>query len=152
MLEICPTIAAAKPSCEIHPLFVGEREDPVRLVFSGAAGPGVVVGMVDMGTRLRLVANEIDAIDPPADLPKLPVARALWVPRAGLHDLGRIVAAGRWPAPHRLHRRRSASRSSETSPRWSGSSWWPSTARTDAERFRQETDWSNAYWHLAGAI
>ena len=60
---------------------MGEREDPVRLVFTGAAGPGVVVGMVDMGTHLRLVANEIDAIDPPADLPELPVARALWVPR-----------------------------------------------------------------------
>ncbi len=102
MLEICPTIAAATPACEIHPLFVGEREDPVRLVFSGAAGPGVVVGLVDMGTRLRLVANEIDAIDPPSDLPTLPVARALWVPRAGLHHRGRVVAVGGRPAPHGL--------------------------------------------------
>jgi L-arabinose isomerase len=81
MLEVCPTIAGARPSCEIHPLFVGEREDPVRLVFSGAPGPGVVVGFVDMGTHLRLVANEIDAVAPPSDLPELPVARALWVPR-----------------------------------------------------------------------
>jgi L-arabinose isomerase len=81
MLEVCPTIAAATPSCEIHPLFVGEREDPVRLVFTAAPGPGVVVGMVDMGTHLRLVANEVDAIEPPGDLPALPVARALWVPR-----------------------------------------------------------------------
>ena len=81
MLEVCPSIAGAKPTCEIHPLFVGEREDPVRLVFTGAAGPGVVVGMVDMGTHLRLVANEVDAIDAPSDLPKLPTARALWVPR-----------------------------------------------------------------------
>jgi L-arabinose isomerase len=81
MLEVCPSIAAARPRCEIHPLFVGEREDPVRLVFSGAAGPATIVGMVDMGTHLRLVANEVDAIGPPADLPSLPVARALWVPR-----------------------------------------------------------------------
>jgi L-arabinose isomerase len=81
MLEVCPSIAGATPSCEIHPLFVGEREDPVRLVFTGAAGPGLVVGMVDMGTHLRLVANEVDAIDPPGDLPALPTARALWVPR-----------------------------------------------------------------------
>jgi len=81
MLEVCPTIAAATPTCEIHPLFVGEREDPVRLVFSGAPGPGVVVGFVDMGTHLRLVANEIEAVAPPSDLPELPVARALWVPR-----------------------------------------------------------------------
>ena len=81
MLEVCPTIAGARPSCEIHPLFVGGREDPVRLVFTAAPGPGVVVGLVDMGTHLRLVANEIDAIEAPADLPALPVARALWVPR-----------------------------------------------------------------------
>ena len=81
MLEVCPTIAGATPTCEIHPLFVGEREDPVRLVFTGAAGPGVVVGLVDMGTHLRLVANEVDAIDAPSDLPALPTARALWVPR-----------------------------------------------------------------------
>jgi len=81
MLEVCPTIAAARPRAEIHPLFVGEREDPVRLVFTGAPGPAVVVGFVDMGTHLRLVANEIDAIEPRGDLPALPVARALWVPR-----------------------------------------------------------------------
>ena len=53
----------------------------MRLVFTGAAGPGVVVGLVDMGTHLRLVANEVDAIDAPSDLPALPTARALWVPR-----------------------------------------------------------------------
>jgi L-arabinose isomerase len=91
MLEVCPSIAAGTPSCEIHPLFVGEREDPVRLVFTGAAGPGVVVGMVDMGTHLRLVANEIDAIDPPGELPALPTARALWVPRPDF-----TVAAESW--------------------------------------------------------
>jgi L-arabinose isomerase len=70
---------------------VGERDDPVRLVFTGAAGPGVVVGMVDMGTHLRLVANEIDAIDPPGELPALPTARALWVPRPDF-----TVAAESW--------------------------------------------------------
>ncbi len=152
MLEICPTIAAAQPSCEIHPLFVGEREDPVRLVFTGAAGPGVVVGMVDMGTRLRLVANEIDAIDPPADFPRLPVARALVGAAAGLHHLGRIVAASRVGRTTRPTRRRSASRSSRTSPRWSLSSWSPSRPRPTQSSFRKEVHWSNAYWHLAGAI
>jgi len=91
MLEVCPSIAGARPSCEIHPLFVGDRDDPVRLVFTGAAGPGVVVGMVDMGTHLRLVANEIDAIDPPGELPALPTARALWVPRPDF-----TVAAEAW--------------------------------------------------------
>jgi L-arabinose isomerase len=77
MLEVCPTITAAKPRLEIHPLSIGGREDPVRLVFDAAPGAGVVVGMADMGDRLRLVLNQIDVVVPPAPLPKLPVARAV---------------------------------------------------------------------------
>ncbi len=81
MLEVCPSIAAAKPSCEIHPLSIGDREDPVRLVFDAAEGPAIAVSMIDLGDRFRLVANAIDVIAPPEPLPKLPVARALWRPR-----------------------------------------------------------------------
>ena len=81
MLEICPSIAAATPSCEIHPLAIGAREDPVRLVFDGAPGPAFVVGLADLGDRFRLVANEIDIVAPPKPLPRLPVARAIWRPR-----------------------------------------------------------------------
>jgi L-arabinose isomerase len=84
MLEVCPSIAAATPSCEIHPLGIGGREDPVRLVFDAAPGPAVVVGMADMGDRFRLVANEIDVVPPDHPLPKLPVARAVWKPRPDL--------------------------------------------------------------------
>jgi len=80
MLEVCPSIAAATPSCEIHPLGIGDREDPVRLVFDAAPGPATVVGMVDMGDRFRLVANEIEVVPPDEPLPKLPVARAVWKP------------------------------------------------------------------------
>ena len=81
MLEICPSIAAARPRCEIHPLSIGDREDPVRLVFTAASGPAVLLSLVDLGDRFRLVANEIDVIVPPHPLPRLPVARALWTPR-----------------------------------------------------------------------
>jgi L-arabinose isomerase len=81
MLEVCPSIAAARPSCEIHPLSIGAREDPVRLVFDAAPGPAFMFSMLDMGDRFRLLANEIDVIAPPAELPKLPVARAVWEPR-----------------------------------------------------------------------
>ena len=81
MLEICPSIASGKPSCEIHPLSIGGREDPVRLVFTAAPGPAVVVCLLDLGDRFRLVANEIDVITPPAPLPKLPLARAVWKPK-----------------------------------------------------------------------
>jgi L-arabinose isomerase len=84
MLEICPTIAADVPSCEIHPLSIGGREDPVRLVFDGAPGPAVVVGLADVGDRFRLVANQVDVVPPDEPLPRLPVARAVWKPRPSL--------------------------------------------------------------------
>lgn len=80
MLEVCPSIAAGQPSCEIHPLGIGGREDPVRLVFDAAPGPATLVGLVDLGDRFRLVANRVDVVPPPEPLPRLPVARALWRP------------------------------------------------------------------------
>ncbi|SCF03358.1 L-arabinose isomerase [Micromonospora matsumotoense] len=84
MLEVCPTIASATPNVEIHPLGIGGREDPVRMVFDAQPGPAVVLGLADMGERFRLVANEIDVVAPPYPLPKLPVARAVWRPRPDL--------------------------------------------------------------------
>ncbi|CAL9314827.1 L-arabinose isomerase [Streptomyces sp. SudanB25_2051] len=84
MLEVCPSIAADTPGCEIHPLGIGGREDPVRLVFDAAPGPAVVVGLSDLGDRFRLVANEVDVVAPPRPLPALPVARAVWRPRPDL--------------------------------------------------------------------
>ncbi|MFF9703946.1 L-arabinose isomerase [Streptomyces griseofuscus] len=80
MLEVCPSIAAGQPSCEIHPLGIGGREDPVRLVFDAEPGPATLVGLVDVGDRFRLVANRVDVVPPPEPLPRLPVARALWRP------------------------------------------------------------------------
>ncbi|MFI6096188.1 L-arabinose isomerase [Lentzea sp. NPDC051213] len=84
MLEVCPTIAQDVPSCEIHPLGIGGREDPVRLVFDAAPGPAVVIGLADLGDRFRLVANEIDVVGPDEPLPRLPVARAVWRPAPSL--------------------------------------------------------------------
>jgi len=84
MLEVCPSIAAATPTCEIHPLGIGDREDPVRLVFDAAPGPATVIGIVDMGDRFRLVANTIEVVPPDEPLPKLPVARAVWKPAPSL--------------------------------------------------------------------
>ncbi|TQS42617.1 L-arabinose isomerase [Cryptosporangium phraense] len=84
MLEVCPSIAVDTPSVEIHPLSIGGREDPVRLVFDAAPGPAVVIGMADLGERFRLVANEIEVVAPSEPLPKLPVARAVWKPAPDL--------------------------------------------------------------------
>jgi L-arabinose isomerase len=80
MLEICASIAKGKPSCEIHPLGIGGKADPVRLVFNSAAGPAINASIVDMGNRFRLLVNEVIAVDPIQSLPKLPVARVLWKP------------------------------------------------------------------------
>lgn len=80
MLEICPSIAGDKPGCEIHPLGIGGKEDPVRLVFSAKAGPALNASIVDMGNRFRLLVNEVEAVKPVKALPKLPVARVLWKP------------------------------------------------------------------------
>jgi L-arabinose isomerase len=84
MLEVCPSIASGTPSCEIHPLSIGGREDPVRLVFDATPGPAFVVGLADLGDRFRLTANEIDVVVPDEPLPRLPVARAVWKPRPSL--------------------------------------------------------------------
>jgi L-arabinose isomerase len=84
MLEVCPSIAAGQPSCEIHPLSIGDREDPVRLVFDASPGAGVVIGLADLGDRFRFVANEIEVVAPDEPLPKLPVARAVWKPAPSL--------------------------------------------------------------------
>ncbi len=78
MLEICESIAKDRPKCEIHPLGIGGKADPVRLVFNTAAGPALNASLIDMGNRFRLLVNTVEAIDPPEDLPNLPVARVLW--------------------------------------------------------------------------
>jgi L-arabinose isomerase len=84
MLEVCPSIADAQPSLEIHPLSIGGKKDPVRLVFTARTGPAVVASIVDMGDRFRMVANKVNVISPEQPLPKLPVARAVWVPEPDL--------------------------------------------------------------------
>lgn len=78
MLEICPSLAAGRPSCEVHPLFVGGKNDPVRLVFDGKPGMATNACLVDMGNRFRFIISEVEAVEPVADLPNLPVARVLW--------------------------------------------------------------------------
>lgn len=84
MLEICPSLTTQKPRVEIHPLGIGGKEDPVRMVFSTDPGPAVVVSLADMGNRFRLTANEVEVVAPPAPMPNLPVAHAVWQPEPSL--------------------------------------------------------------------
>jgi L-arabinose isomerase len=90
MLEVCPLIAAKKPRMEVHPLGIGGKNDPARLVFTTKTGTGIAATIVDMGNRFRMIANVVDCIKPKA-LPKLPVASALWIPRPNFE-----VGAGSW--------------------------------------------------------
>ncbi|MBB5064240.1 L-arabinose isomerase [Granulicella mallensis] len=91
MLEVCPSIAEEKPSLEVHPLGIGGKADPVRLVFTSRSGPAVVASLIDLGDRFRLIVNEVDVIQPEQSLPNLPVARAVWLPKPNLK-----VAAAAW--------------------------------------------------------
>ncbi|MEP6737189.1 MAG: L-arabinose isomerase, partial [Chryseolinea sp.] len=85
MLEICESIAEGKPSCEIHPLGIGGKDDPVRLVFNSAPGHALNASIVDLGNRFRLLVNEVEAVAPLHELPKLPVARVLWKPQPDIY-------------------------------------------------------------------
>lgn len=91
MLEICPSIAMGTPTLEVHPLGIGGKEDPARLVFDVDSGAAINVSLIDMGNRFRLIVNEVDAVKPEHDLPKLPVARVLWDAHPNLS-----VAAQTW--------------------------------------------------------
>src|SRR5512145_1264716 len=91
MLEICPSIGKGKAKLEVHPLGIGGKADPARLVFDVPTGPAINASLIDLGTRFRLIVNSVDCVKGDADMPKLPVARALWVPQPDLK-----VGAGAW--------------------------------------------------------
>jgi L-arabinose isomerase len=148
MLEVCPTIAARKPRLEIHPLSIGGREDPVRLVFDAAPSQGIVVGLADMGERLRLVLNEITIVTPPEPLPKLPVARAVWAPAPSLETSAECwLSAG---GPH--HTVLSTAVGVEEFRDFAqilGVELAMITASTDAAGFQDQLRWNQAYYRLA---
>lgn len=91
MLEICPSIAQGKPSLQVHPLGIGGKADPARLVFDSMTGAAINASLIDMGNRFRLIVNDVDVVTPNQPMPKLPVARALWIPQPDLK-----VAAAAW--------------------------------------------------------
>jgi L-arabinose isomerase len=91
MLEVCPSIAEDRPTLEVHPLAIGGKEDPVRLVFTSGSGRAVNACLVDLGSRFRLILNEVNIVPPEQPLPKLPVARAVWIPEPNLK-----IAATAW--------------------------------------------------------
>jgi L-arabinose isomerase len=147
MLEVCPSIAAGRPSCEIHPLSIGGRADPVRLIFDAAPGPGLIVGLADIGDRFRLVSSAVDLVEPDAPLPRLPVARAVWRPRPDLRTAAEawLTAGG----PH--HTALTTSLPAEAVDDFAeiaGIEHAAIDATTTPATFRRELRWNAAFYFL----
>ena len=145
MLEICESIAAGKPNCEIHPLGIGGKEDPVRLVFNAGAGPALNASVVDMGNRFRLLVNEVEAVAPVADLPKLPVARVLWKPYPNMNDgcAAWILAGG---AHHTCYSQNLTSEHLEDFAEIAGIEYVRIGKNTDIYQFKNELRWNDAVY------
>lgn len=151
MLEICPSIASATPSCEIHPLGIGGKEDPVRLVFDAGAGPALNASIVDLGNRFRLLVNTVDAIAPEQPLPKLPVARVLWEAHPDLKTAAAawILAGG---AHHTCYSESLHAEYMEDFAEMADIEYVLIDKDTKIHSFKQELRWNEVYYHIAQGI
>jgi L-arabinose isomerase len=151
MLEVCPSIAEGRPRLEVHPLSIGGKADPARLVFTAGPGPAVVAAVIDMGNRFRLVANAIDVVAPDAPLPKLPVARALWTPRPSLK-----VAAAAWihagSAHHTAFSRAVTAEHLEDFADMADVEFALIDGETRLRDFKKELRWNEAYYHTTRGL
>lgn len=145
MLEICESIADKKPSCEIHPLGIGGKSDPIRLVFNSAPGPALNASMIDMGNRFRLLVNEVEAVKPEHDLPKLPVARVLWKPFPDMATgcAAWILAGG---AHHTCYSQNLTHEHLEDFAAMAGIEYVVIGRDTDLRSFRNELRWNEMYY------
>jgi L-arabinose isomerase len=151
MLEICPTIATGKPRIEVHPLGIGGKADPVRLVFDAKSGPAVNASIMEMGNRLRMVVNLVDAVPTDEPLPKLPVARALWVPQPDLKTSAAtwILAGG---AHHTGFSFDLTAEHLEDFAEIAGMEFLLIDKSTTVSGFKKELRWNDLYYHLAKGL
>ncbi len=151
MLEVCPTITKAKPRIEIHPLGIGGKEDPVRMVFTATPASGRVLCWVDLGDRFRIITNEVEVVEPTEDLPKLPVARAVWEPAPSLK-----VSAEAWMLSGGSHHTALTTTVSQETiddfARMLGVEHVVIDQSTTSKSIRQELAWSSAYHRLAARL
>lgn len=147
MLEICESIASGKPSCEIHPLGIGGKADPVRLVFNVAGGAALNASIVDMGNRFRLLVNEVTAVSPKYDLPKLPVARVLWKPHPNMYDgLAAWIYAG--GAHHTCYSQNLTAEYLQDFASMARIECVLIDKATELRQFQNELKWSEAYYQV----
>jgi L-arabinose isomerase len=151
MLEVCSTIANAQPSLEIHPLSIGGKSDPVRLVFNVNKGPALNATLLDMGNRYRMVVNDVEVVDPDAPLPKLPVARVVWAPQPSLQ-----VAAAAWiyagGAHHTGFSQNVSAECLEDYAEMAGIEYLHIGKETQISEFKKELKWNEVYYSLAKGL
>ena len=151
MLEICESIAAGKPKLDVLPLSIGGKADPVRLIFDSNTGPAICASIMDMGQRFRMVASVVDVIPTEAPLPKLPVARALWLPRPNL----KIAAAAWIYAGGAHHTGFSYAVTAEHLRDFadiSGIEFLLIDENTCLDDFKKELRWNDLYYHMANGV
>jgi L-arabinose isomerase len=151
MLEICESIAASKSKLEIHPLGIGGKADPVRLVFDAQTGPAVGASIVHMGGRFRMVANVVDVVHTDEPLPKLPVARALWIPRPNLK-----VAAAAWiyagGAHHTSFSYSVTAEHLRDFAEMAGIEFLLIDENTKVDAFKDKLRWNDLYYHMKNGL
>lgn len=151
MLEVCESIAEGKPSLEVHPLGIGGKDDPPRLVFNVPAGSGLNASMIDMGNRFRLIVNEVEVVAPDKPLPKLPVARAMWVPKPNL-EIGAaawILAGG---AHHTGFSQAITSEYLEDFAEIANIEYLLINETTKIPEFKKELKWNELYYQLGKGV
>ena len=150
MLEVCPSIAQGKPSVEIHPLSIGGKEDPARLVFKTAPGDAIAVSVIDLGNRFRMIVQEVEVVKCP-DMPKLPVASVLWKPLPDLKTgaAAWILAGG---AHHTGFSTAINSEYLEDFAGMMGTEFVVIDENCDLTNFRKELKWNEVFYHIAGGI
>jgi L-arabinose isomerase len=151
MLEVCESIAKGKPTLEIHPLSIGGKEDPVRLVFDAPPGKALNASVIDLGNRFRLIVNEVNAVNPLEPLAKLPVARAVWecLPDFKTACAAWIYAGG---AHHTGYSYSVTAEHMEDLAEIAGVELVVINAKTELRNFKQELRQNEIYYHLAPGL
>ncbi len=151
MLEVCASIADDQPALEMHPLSIGGKDDPARLVFNVRGGPAINASVIDMGNRFRVIVNEVDVVAPDAPLPKLPVARVVWVPRPNLKTAAAawILAGG---AHHTGFAHSVTAQHIQDFAEMAGMEFVVIGKDTQVSGFKKELRWNEMYYHLAKGL
>ncbi len=151
MLEICPSTASSKPRLEVHPLGIGGKADPARLVFNVPDGPAINASVIDMGNRFRMIVNKVEVVTPDAEFPKLPVARAMWKPMPDLQTgaTAWILAGG---AHHTAFSQAITQEYLEDFAEIADTEYLLIDEKTDIPAFKKELRWNEVFYMLNKAL